>query len=92
MTDSPSRTQPTLARDDRRQQLIRVQASFHQYLGATFANKLDSLCGGGLAVRHVDLLSIEIDARRRGCLFDSLSWSNRQWHNQPERRGFYRPR
>ena len=41
-----------------RQQLIRMQASLHQQLGLAGTDELDSLLGGGLAVRHVDDLDL----------------------------------
>ena len=88
MADATCRTQPAFARNNRRHQLICVQAAFHQYFGLAFSDKRDSFCCRRMAMRHVDDFEIaEIDPCGGCGLRDLGSRSNQQWHDQSVARG-----
>ncbi len=54
VTDAAARAQAGLARDDRAQQLVGVQAALHQELGLALANELHRFGRRAMAVRSVD--------------------------------------
>ena len=58
VTDAAAGAQPGFSRDDRAQQLVGVQAAFHQELGLALPNQFHRLCRRGMAVRHVDNASL----------------------------------
>ena len=54
VTEPAAGAQTRLPRHDRAQQLVRVQAAFHQQLGLALADQVDGLRRGRMAVRRVD--------------------------------------
>ena len=65
VADAAAGAQAGLARDDRAEQLVGVQAAFHQELGLALAHQLDRLRRRRMAVRRVDdAVVAEIDAGR----------------------------
>ena len=54
MADTAAGAKPRLALRDCPEELIRMQASFHQQLGFARANELDCLLCRRLAVRNID--------------------------------------
>ena len=54
VTDAPSGPQARLSRDNCAEELVGVQAAFHQELGVALAHELDSLGCGRVAVRGID--------------------------------------
>ncbi len=65
VADAPPGAKSCLPLGDRAQQLVRMQASFHQQLGLARANELDRFLRRGLAVRDVDDLdACDVEAER----------------------------
>ena len=63
VADAAAGAQPGLARDDRAEQLVGVQAALHQQLGLALAHQLDGLRRRRVAVRRVDdPRAAEVDA------------------------------
>ena len=54
VADPASRAQPALTRHHRAEELVGVQAAFHQQLGLALTNQLHRLGRGRVAVRRVD--------------------------------------
>ena len=80
VADAASGPQPGFALHDFGQQLIGMQASLHQEFGLARADELDSLLGGGLAVRHVDDLGVaEVERKRLRHCGDLVPWDRRGW-------------
>ena len=63
MTEAPPGAQAGLARDDRAEQFVGVQAALHQQFGLALPHQFHRLRGGGAAVGSVDDLDrAEVDA------------------------------
>ena len=54
VTDAPSGAQSRLARHDRAEQFVSVQAAFHQQLGLALPDEFHGLRGRIVAVRGID--------------------------------------
>ena len=65
VADAAAGAQTGFAGDDRAQQLVAVQAAFHQQFRFTFSNELDGFGGRCMAVRSFnDFDAVEVDAGR----------------------------
>ena len=84
MADAASGPQSGFALHHLRQQLIRMQASFHQELGLAGADKLDGLFGSGLAMRHIDDLgAAEVERKRLRHCGDLVLGTDEDGSDQP---------
>ena len=92
MADAPRGPQARRRRDDRRHQLVGVEAPFHQRLDLAQARHLDRHLGGGVAVLGRD----DLDARQVGLLrlresSDLRLGPDQHRHDEPAPRGLERP-
>ena len=84
MTDAAARAQAGLSCHDRTEELVGVQAAFHQELGLALSNQLHRLCCRGMAVRRVDDASVaKVDAVGRRNFPKFCSRADENGDNQP---------
>src|SRR6185437_8400309 len=77
MADAPLGANSRVGTYDFGHQLVGVQTTFHEHIGFTGTDELDSFGGRGVAMRGIDKgKSADIETCRRGCGADLRRWTD----------------